>query len=105
MSAEVPPLPAELPSEFIAVSFSASAALPPTPQNQDLVDSALAGLTRECDVIWIGNRDDTPFARNGARAHTIDHLTTPRTELGLQTAVLSREGWQGETPAVPTMSR
>ena len=93
-SPPVPPeLEARLPDRFVAVRFYFNASFPETDDNRATVLRLLEALAGETAVVALdpGRQfDDHWDVELDGRAVRIDDLATPATNLGLQTAVLSR---------------
>ncbi len=88
-------LPEGLPPTFTAVRFYFSATLPETEANRRLAQEAVERLAEQADVVLLtppGSYDDHHDLELGAseRVHRVETAMTPRTNLAVQTAVISR---------------
>jgi hypothetical protein len=84
-----------LPDRFVAVKFYFSACFPDTTTNRQFAAQLLRSLAQESDVVLLstGLTLDDHSDLGGAlseRIHTFEDLMSPRNNLALQTAIISR---------------
>jgi hypothetical protein len=90
-----PAVPLKLPKNYVAVRFYFSRCFPDTPENRELVQSIVAGIARDRDVVVLGSgvyvddHLDATAAGSGPRIHTIEDVVTPSTNLAVQTAAIA----------------
>jgi len=84
-----------LPDDYVAVRFYHNGPFPPTEDNRNFVHRLLGQLTETTEVVLLnpgfaldGHRDLNPEVRR--RVHRIGHLLAPRTNLAVQSTVISR---------------
>jgi len=86
----VPPLPAD----FVAVKFYTAASLPPTEPVRRALRSIVVGLAERTPVVMLDtglaldDHEDYSFA--ASRIHSVRDALTPRDNLAVQTAIISR---------------
>jgi hypothetical protein len=86
----VPPLPAD----FVAVKFYTAASLPPTDPVRRALRSIVVGLAERTPVVMLDtglaldDHEDYSFA--ASRIHSVRDALTPRDNLAVQTAIISR---------------
>jgi len=86
----VPPLPAD----FVAVKFYTAASLPPTEPVRRALQSIVVGLAERTPVVMLDtglaldDHEDYSFA--ASRIHSVRDALTPRDNLAVQTAIISR---------------
>ncbi len=90
-----PSLALGLPKDYVAVRFYFSDCFPETAENRALVQSVIAGLARDRDVVLLGSGvqvdDHADFIPRDVlpRVHTIEQHTRPETNLAVQTAAIA----------------
>ena len=88
------PLP-RLPERFVAVKFYTAVSLPPTGQNRRALQSMVLALAQRSPVVMLDtgltldDHEDYSFEA-AARIHSVRSSLTPRDNLAVQTAIISR---------------
>lgn len=88
-------LDGKLPDDFVAMRFYFNEAFPETEENRRFVADLVARVAESSHIVMLNprlrlddHRDVTPSVRE--RVHFIDELMTPRTNLEVQTKVITR---------------
>ena len=94
-AAEAGELAGRLPDDYVAVRFYFNDAFPDTVANRRFVDELVSALAESTDVVvltpseQIDDHQDVPIARRG-RVHHVAQWMSPRTNLEVQSQVISR---------------
>jgi hypothetical protein len=92
---ETSDLAGKLPDDYVAVRFYFNDAFPETEANRRFVVDVVNGLAETTDLVLLNpsmqldDRQDAPVAARG-RIHAISHLMSPRTNLDIQSQVITR---------------
>jgi hypothetical protein len=86
----VPPLP----GDFVAVKFYTAASLPPTDPVRRALRSIVVGLAERTPVVMLDTGlaldDHVDYSFASSRIHSVRDALTPRDNLAVQTAIISR---------------